>query len=72
MKTKKQLIIDCVHCDVLAEALRKEREHREYHRAQPDGGTTMKGINTWFALRIKNNGRPALRIKEQLMKEAMK
>jgi hypothetical protein len=72
LKPKKQLIIDFVHCDVLAEALRKEREHREYHRAQPDGGTTIKGISTWFALRIKNNGRSALRIKEQSMKEAVK
>jgi len=46
------LINDCGHWDVLAKALRKGREHREYDRAQPDGGATVREISTWFALRI--------------------
>jgi hypothetical protein len=52
--------------------LRKERKHREYHGAQPEGGTTITEIATLFALRIKNNWQSVLRIKVQWMKEAMK
>ena len=52
LKPKKPLIIVCVHCEVLAEALRKYREHREYHTDQPDGGTAMKEINNEFVLRV--------------------